>query len=98
VKEIGVTASKIQGAASFMIGTDEYYIPLEGKVDATKEKEEILKEIEYNEGFLNAVMKKLSNEKFVSGAPPQVIELERKKKSDAEMKIKSLQERLASLK
>jgi len=59
---------------------------------------EILKEIEYNQGFLNSVMKKLSNEKFVSGAPPQVIELEKKKKADAEMKIRSLQERLESLK
>ena len=98
VKEIGMTISKIQGATSFMVGTDEYSIPLEGKIDAAKEKEEIQKEIEYNQGFLNSVMKKLSNEKFVSGAPPQVIELERKKKSDAETKIKSLQERLESLK
>ncbi len=97
VKEIGITESKIQGATSFMVGTDEYYIPLEGKVDAAKEKEEILKEIEYNQGFLNSVMKKLSNEKFVSGAPPQVIDLERKKKADAEMKIKSLQDRLEGL-
>ena len=98
VKEIGMTGSKIQGATSFMVGTDEYFIPLEGKVDAAKEKEEILKEIEYNEGFLNSVLKKLSNEKFVSSAPPQVIELERKKKADAEMKIKSLQDRLRGLK
>ena len=88
---------KISNATSFMVGTQEFYIPLEGKVDAAKEREEIKKEIEYNEGFLNSVMKKLSNEKFVSGAPPQVIELERKKKADAEMKIKSLQERLESL-
>jgi valyl-tRNA synthetase len=89
---------KIANATSFMVGTQEFYIPLEGKVDAAKEKEEIQKEIEYNQGFLNSVMKKLSNEKFVNGAPPQVIELERKKKSDAETKIKSLQERLESLK
>ncbi|HEV8514097.1 MAG TPA: class I tRNA ligase family protein, partial [Cyclobacteriaceae bacterium] len=89
---------KIANATSFMVGTDEFYIPLEGKIDAAKEKEEIQKEIEYNQGFLNSVMKKLSNEKFVSGAPPQVIELERKKKADAETKIKSLQERLESLK
>jgi len=97
VKEIGVTSSKVQGATSFMVGTDEYFIPLEGKVDAAKEKEEIQKEIEYNQGFLSSVMKKLSNEKFVNGAPPQVIELENKKKADAEMKIKSLQERLKNL-
>jgi valyl-tRNA synthetase len=89
---------KIANATSFMVGTDEFYIPLEGKIDAAKEKEEIQKEIEYNQGFLNSVIKKLSNEKFVNGAPAQVIELERKKKADAEMKIKSLQERLASFK
>jgi len=89
---------KIANATSFMVGTHEFYIPLEGKIDAAKEKEEIQKEIEYNQGFLNSVMKKLSNEKFVTGAPPQVIELERKKKADAETKIKSLQERLESLK
>jgi valyl-tRNA synthetase len=82
---------------TFMVGTDQYTIPLEGKVDAAKEKEEIIKEMEYNQGFLNSVMKKLSNEKFVSGAPPQVIEMERKKKADAEMKIKSLKDRLATL-
>jgi valyl-tRNA synthetase len=58
---------------------------------------EILKEIEYNEVFLSSVMKKLSNEKFVSGAPPQVIDTERRKKADAETKIKSLNERLKSL-
>ncbi len=94
---INFVEDKIANATSFLVGTQEFYIPLEGKIDATKEKEEIQKEIEYNQGFLNSVMKKLSNEKFVSGAPPQVIELERKKKADAEMKIKSLQERLIIL-
>jgi len=98
LKSLDSVSEKIANATSFMVGTREFYIPLEGKVDAAKEKEEVLKELEYNKGFLTSVMKKLSNEKFVSGAPPQVIELERKKKSDAEMKIKSLQERLASLK
>ncbi len=81
----------------FMVDTDEYTVPLEGKVDAAKEKEEILKELDYNKGFLTSVMKKLSNEKFVAGAPAQVLEMEKKKKADAEMKIKSLEERLSSL-
>jgi len=88
---------KVANATSFLVGTQEFSIPLEGKVDTAKEKEEILKEIEYNEGFLASVMKKLSNEKFVSGAPPQVIEMEKKKKADAEMKIESLKERLVSI-
>ena len=81
----------------FMVDTDEYTVPLEGKVDAAKEKEEILKELDYNKGFLTSVMKKLSNEKFVAGAPAQVLEMEKKKKADAEIKIKSLEERLSSL-
>lgn len=85
---------KVANATSFLIGTQEFFIPLEGKVDAAKEREEILKEIEYNEGFLASVMKKLSNEKFVNGAPAHVLEMERKKKSDAEAKIQSLKERL----
>ncbi len=88
---------KIANATSFLVGTQEFYIPLEGKVDAAKEKEEILKEIVYNEGFLASVMKKLSNEKFVNGAPPQVLEIERKKKADAEMKIQALREQLEGL-
>ena len=85
---------KAANATSFMVGTQEFFIPLEGKVDAAKEREEILKEIEYNEGFLASVMKKLSNEKFVAGAPAHVLEMERKKKADAETKIQSLKERL----
>lgn len=97
LKEINSVTEKLSNATSFMVGTHEFYIPLEGKVDAAKEKDDMLKELDYNKGFLLSVMKKLSNEKFVSGAPPQVLELERKKKADAEMKIKSLEERLSSL-
>ncbi len=84
-------------AASFLVGTLEFYIPLQGMVNAEREFEENLKELEYYKGFLASVMKKLSNEKFVSGAPPQVIEMERKKKADAEMKIKSLEDSLQNL-
>jgi len=97
LKEINSVSEKLSNATSFMVGTHEFYIPLEGKVDAEKEREEILKDLEYNKGFLASVDKKLSNEKFVNGAPPQVIELERKKKADAESKIKSLEERLKEL-
>ncbi|MBS1680181.1 MAG: valine--tRNA ligase [Bacteroidetes bacterium] len=96
LKSFDVVTEKPNGT-SFMVGTQEFYIPLEGKVDAAKEKEELLKELEYNRGFLASVMKKLSNEKFVNGAPPQVLELEKKKKADADLKIKTLEERLASL-
>ena len=84
-------------ATPFLVRATEFFIPLEGKVDAAKERETILKEIEYQKGFLISVDKKLSNEKFVGSAPPQVIEMERKKKADAEAKIKSLEESLLRL-
>jgi len=82
---------------SFLVGQSEFTIPLEGKVDAEKERESILKDLEYQKGFMAAVDKKLSNERFVSSAPPQVLEIERKKKADAESKIKALEESLARL-
>jgi valyl-tRNA synthetase len=82
---------------SFLVGASEVTIPMEGKIDAAKERESILKELEYNRGFLNAVDKKLSNERFVSSAPAQVIETERKKKADAEAKIKALEDSLSKL-
>ncbi|MDQ2656570.1 MAG: hypothetical protein M3Y60_04040, partial [Bacteroidota bacterium] len=71
-----------------------FYIPLAGKVDEEKEREAILKEIAYHKGFLTMVDKKLSNEKFVSSAPAQVVENERRKKADAEAKIRALEENL----
>ncbi len=82
---------------SLLVRAIEYWIPLEGKIDAAKERETLQKELEYNVGFRDSVSKKLSNEKFVNSAPPQVIEMERKKKADAETKIKALEESLARL-
>jgi valyl-tRNA synthetase len=88
-----------QGSATgFLVGNMEFFIPLIGMIDTAKEKEAILKDIEYQKGFLASVEKKLSNEKFVNSAPPAVIENERKKKADAEAKIKSLEESLKNLK
>jgi valyl-tRNA synthetase len=81
-----------------MIGTTEYFIPLAGKLDIESEIAKIQEDLNYNRGFLVSVMKKLDNERFVKNAPADVLELERKKKSDAESKIKSLQESLKSLK
>ncbi len=92
VKEAPATPS-----TPFVVKSTEFFIPMEGKVDTAKERETILKDIDYQKGFLASVEKKLSNEKFVSGAPPQVLENERKKKADAEAKIKSLEESLARL-
>ncbi len=94
---INFTEKSIEQSAGFLVGTTEFFIPMAGKTDVVKERESITKEIDYLKGFLVTVDKKLSNEKFVNSAPPQVIEGERKKKSDAETKIRSLEENLKSL-
>ncbi|HEY3403993.1 MAG TPA: class I tRNA ligase family protein, partial [Ohtaekwangia sp.] len=92
-----VTDAPSTNATPFLVKSTEFFIPMEGKVDAAKERETILKDLEYQKGFLISVEKKLSNEKFISGAPANVLENERKKKADAEAKIKALEESLARL-
>ncbi|MGZ3939489.1 MAG: hypothetical protein ACXVLT_12755, partial [Flavisolibacter sp.] len=67
------------------------------ELDTLSQKEQLLKDLEYHKGFLASVEKKLSNERFVQNAKPDVVELERRKKADAEQKIKALEESLASL-
>jgi valyl-tRNA synthetase len=96
VGEVMTSGEKPMGT-SFLSGSTEFTVQLEGKIDVEKEKESIQKEIEYFRGFLASVEKKLGNEKFVNGAPPAVIENERTKKADAEGKIKTLEDRLRSL-
>ena len=71
---------------------------IDTNIDVAAEIERLEKELAYNEGFLASVMKKLSNEKFVTGAPAKVVEMERKKQQDAEMKIANIKQSLASLK
>lgn len=85
-------------SASFMVRTTEYALPLDNMVNAEEEIKKMEAEIAYLEGFLNSVMKKLGNEKFVANANPEVVENERRKKADAETKIKTLQESIAALK
>lgn len=89
---------KQEKTTSFMVGTTEYFIPLEGNIDIEAELVKISEDLAYNRGFLASVMKKLENERFVKNAPSTVLELEFKKKSDAESKIKSLEEALKLLK
>ena len=95
VSTLEYVLEKVADAKSFLVKTDEVFIPLE--VNAEDEKERMLKELEYNRGFLISVEKKLSNERFVQNANPQVIDAERKKKADAEAKIKMLEEGLAGM-
>ena len=80
-----------------MVRTTEYFIPRAGNLDIEGELAKIREDLDYNIGFLTSIMKKLENERFVQNAPVKVLELERKKKSDTEMKIKSLEERKKEL-
>jgi len=97
LKEVTYSDVKPDNSVSFVVKADEFSIPLGGEIDPAKEKESMQKELEYTKGFLLSVEKKLSNERFVSSAPPQVVESEKKKKADAEAKIKALEENLAKL-
>ncbi|MFT7153481.1 MAG: valyl-tRNA synthetase [Alteromonas macleodii] len=84
-------------AAGFVVKGVEFFVPLEGLVDEGEEKEKLEKELEYTKGFLNSVTKKLSNERFVSGAPEQVVQSEKNKQADAVAKIKALEEQIAGM-
>ena len=89
---------KTAGAASFLVSTTEYAVPLGNLINVDEEIEKLQTELSYQQGFLNSVLKKLSNESFVGKAPAKVIEMERKKQADAESKIKSIEESIAALK
>jgi valyl-tRNA synthetase len=82
---------------SFRVKSNEYYIPLAGAVNIEEEIATLKQELKYTQGFLNSVMKKLSNERFVSNAPEQVIVIERKKQADAEAKIKAIEEQITAI-
>lgn len=86
------------GAATFMVGTTEFAVPLGGLIDVEAEIARMEKELQAKRGFLNGIMKKLSNERFVANAPEQVIALEKKKQADSEAIIASLEEAIAKLK
>ena len=98
LSEIAVVEKKSEGTQSFLIGTEEYAVPLGNLIDAAAEIEKAETEIKRLQGFMMGIQKKLQNERFVQNAPAQVVELERKKLSDAESKIAALQETINSLK
>ena len=95
---INTVSVKAEGAAAFMVGTTEYAVPLGNLINVEEELKKLEADLKYQEGFLQSVLKKLSNEKFVSKAPANVIEMERKKQADAETKIAALKESIAALK
>jgi len=92
--EIVIINEKPEGAISYITADAEYYIPLGDLHDSEEEIEKLETELEYSLGFLDSVMKKLNNEKFVSNAPQKVLDMENRKKDDAETKIRAIEERL----
>ena len=98
VKTISVVNEKDATASAFMVGTDEYAVPLGSLIDIDAEIEKQEAQLKHLEGFLQGVLKKLSNERFVQNAPEQVVAMERKKQSDSEEKIAALRESIAALK
>lgn len=96
--EVKATDIKVDGASSFLVKTTEFFVPLGDKLDVEEELKKLSAELEYTKGFLNSVMKKLSNEKFVNSAPEAVVNGERKKQADAEAKIVALEAQIAQLK
>lgn len=87
---------KANNTVAFMIKTTEFFVPIGDNLDAEAEIEKLNEDLKYNEGFLHSILKKLNNEKFVKNAPEQVVNIERKKQSDTEAKIKAIKEQIAA--
>ena len=98
IDELTYVNDKVDGALSFRVKSNEYFIPISGAIDVEGEIKKLEEELKYTEGFLKSVQKKLSNERFVSNAPEQVVAIEKKKATDAEAKIETIKESLAGLK
>ena len=98
LSSIEVVAEKDTTASAFMIGTDEFAVPLGNMIDVEAEIQKMEAQLQHLEGFLAGVKKKLSNERFVANAPEAVVALERKKQSDSEEKIAALKESISALK
>ena len=97
VSEVSYVAEAPAGAFGFIVGSTEFFVPLTGSVDVEAEIKKLEEELKYAQGFLKSVEAKLSNERFVSGAPAAVVDKERKKKADAEAKISVIEQQLAGL-
>ena len=97
LSQIDRVTEKDANSATFLVGTTEYAVPLGNNIDVEAELKKLEADLQYMQGFLRTVMGKLNNERFVNNAPEKVVALERKKKADAESKIKSIKERIAEL-
>lgn len=97
LRSIDSVTERPENANSFIVNGSEFFIPLEELVNPEEELKKLQADLEYTQGFLNSVTKKLSNERFINNAPAQVVESENKKKADAESKIETLKNQIASL-
>jgi valyl-tRNA synthetase len=91
-------SEKINGALTFRVRSNEYFVPVTGAVNIEEEIAKLTEELNYNRGFLKSVQAKLSNEKFVGSAPEKVVAIERQKEADALAKIATIEQSLESLK
>ncbi len=98
VNDLEYITDALEGALTFRVKANEYYIPMAGSIDVEAEISKLKDELSYTEGFLNSVRKKLSNERFVNNAPEKVVAIEKKKEADALAKIETLKSSLDSLK
>jgi valyl-tRNA synthetase len=98
LKNYGAAEMKPENSSGFLVKQFEFFVPLGGSIDIDSERERLTKELEYNRGFLKSVQSKLSNERFILNAKPEVVANEKKKQADAEAKIKAIEEQLQSLK
>jgi valyl-tRNA synthetase len=96
-EQVGYTNESVLNTISIVVQKDKFFIETTTELDTASQKEQLIKDLEYQKGFLVSVEKKLSNERFVQNAKPEVVESEKKKKADAESKIKAIEESLATL-
>ena len=97
IETLSYISSKIDGALTFRVKSNEYFVPIQGAINVDEEIAKLTEELNYTEGFLRSVQKKLSNERFVNNAPEQVVASEKKKEADALSKIQTLKASLKSL-
>ncbi len=95
--EINFVSNAVAGSINSVVQKDKFFIETENQLDTTAQKDQLLKDLAYQKGFLLSVEKKLSNERFVQNAKPEVVDIEKKKKADAEAKIKAIEESLQGL-
>jgi len=98
LSSLNLVTEEVKAAASFLVKSTTFFVPMDGTIDVEEELKRLQAELDYTKGFLNSVVKKLSNERFVSSAPEAVVAIERAKQADAEAKIKVLEEQIAGLK